>query len=66
MGEAMTYGFWYLLTNIFYVVLAIAAVTVVVGFIITFLLTFMPQSNSKCTGDCDQGRRCTCEEKKDV
>lgn len=58
----MTYGFWYMLTNIFYVVLAIAAVTVVVGFIITFLLSFMPKSS--CNGDCEQGRRCTCEEKK--
>ena len=57
----MTYGFWYLLTNILYLVLVVAAVVVIVGSVITFLLTFMPEN--KCNGDCEQGRRCTCEEK---
>ena len=57
----MTYGLWNMFVTIFYVVLAIGAVVVIIGSLITFLLTFVPKSN--CNGDCEQGRRCTCEEK---
>ena len=57
----MSYGLWQLFTEIFYVVVAIGAVAVLVGSVVSVLFTFMPKS--RCTGDCEQGRRCTCEEK---
>jgi ABC-type protease/lipase transport system fused ATPase/permease subunit len=58
----MTYGLWNIMVTILYVVLAIGGVVVIMGAVVSFLLTFIPES--KCNGDCEQGRRCTCEEKK--
>ena len=61
----MSYGLWQLATYFFYIVLLIAAVSVIMGTLIRFLLSLLAEK-SECTGDCDQGRRCTCKEKKDV
>ena len=61
---AMTIGLWQLLTHFFYGVVMVAAVVLIVGAIIAYLLRVVPES--KCNGDCDQGRNCTCQEKKDV
>jgi peptidoglycan biosynthesis protein MviN/MurJ (putative lipid II flippase) len=55
----MTIGLWNLLLSMFYGVVVVAAVVVVVGSILQLLVAFVPQS--KCTGDCDQGRHCTCD-----
>ena len=59
----MSYGFWQLATYLFYIVLLIAAVSVIMGTLISFLLALLAEK-SECTGDCDQGRRCTCKEKR--
>ena len=57
----MDYGLWQMFITLIGVVFMIALIVGIVGGIITYLLTFVPQS--KCNGDCEQGRRCTCEEK---
>lgn len=59
----MTIGLWQLLLHFFYGFVLVAAVVVIVGAIIAYLLRFVPET--QCTGDCDQGRRCTCGEKQD-
>lgn len=60
----MTYGIYNLLMNI----LGIACIAILVAFvfarIIYMLFSFV--SKSECTGECNQGRNCTCQEKKDV
>ena len=61
----MSYGTWQLVTYLFYIVLLIAAVSAIMGFFISFLLSVLAEK-SECTGDCDQGRRCTCKEKRNV
>ncbi len=58
----MSYGFWQLATYFFYIVLLIAAVSVIMGTLISFLLALLAEK-SECNGDCDQGRCCTCKEK---
>ena len=58
----MTIGLWQLAMYLFYIVLLIAAVSVIMGTLISFLLALLAEK-SECNGDCDQGRRCTCKEK---
>ena len=58
----MTIGLWQLAMYLFYIVLLIAAVSVIMGTLISFLLALLAEK-SECTGDCDQGRCCTCKEK---
>ena len=58
----MSYGAWQLALYLFYMVLVIAAVSVIMGTLISFLLALLAEK-SECNGDCDQGRRCTCKEK---
>jgi hypothetical protein len=58
----MDYGLWQIFITLIGMVFMIALIVGIVGGIITYLLTFVPKSN--CNGDCEQGRRCTCEEKK--
>lgn len=55
----MNYGFWQLATYFFYIVLLIAAVSVIMGTLISFLLALLAEK-SECNGDCYQGRCCTC------
>lgn len=55
----MTIGLWQLATYFFYSVLLIAAVSVIMGTLISFLLALLAEK-SECNGDCDQGRCCTC------
>ena len=59
----MTYGIYNLLMNI----VGLACVAILIAFVfvrlIAILLAFT--SDTECTGDCEQGRRCTCERKKD-
>lgn len=55
----MNYGLWQLAMYLFYIVLLIAAVSVIMGTLISFLLALLAEK-SECTGDCDQGRCCTC------
>jgi hypothetical protein len=58
----MTYGIYNTLMNI----VGIACIAILVAFVfvrlIAILLAFT--TNTECTGDCDQGRHCACEEKK--
>jgi hypothetical protein len=58
----MNVGLWQLLTHVFYGVVMVVAVVVIVGSIIAYLLRFFHET--QCTEDCDQGRKCECEENK--
>ena len=55
----MSYGTWQLITYLFYIVLVIAAVSAIMGAFISFMLALLAEK-TECTGDCDQGRCCTC------